>query len=239
MQACFWKACSEMSNARPVGCERRQLAIPVLGGNPHEVKTHSMLALGLVARNPHLYDQVPAKITQGLKGEKARIVAIHGRSISGDKFLWGDIAEQIGKGQAFSKFWINGPDAPRESDWIALIGDEPTLILLDELPPYFDYAITRAVGGGNLAQVATFALSTLFSAALKLPRLCIVVSNLSGTYEGASKDLRRAIKNVEQEARRQAKPITPVELGGDEIYQILKKRLFETLPRDRDIEDVV
>jgi hypothetical protein len=27
MQACFWKACLEMSNARSVGCARRQLAI--------------------------------------------------------------------------------------------------------------------------------------------------------------------------------------------------------------------
>ena len=113
------------------------------------------------------------------------------------------------------------------------------MILLDELPPYFDNAMTRSVGAGTLAQVATAALSNLFSAALKLPQLCIVVSNLSGTYEGASKDLRRAIKNVEQEARRQAKPITPVELGGDEIYQILKKRLFEQLPGERDVEDVV
>src|ERR1019366_7996425 len=33
MEACFWKACLEMSNARPVGCARRRLAIPVLGGN--------------------------------------------------------------------------------------------------------------------------------------------------------------------------------------------------------------
>jgi hypothetical protein len=33
MQACFWKVCSEMSDAKPVGCARRQLAILALGGN--------------------------------------------------------------------------------------------------------------------------------------------------------------------------------------------------------------
>jgi hypothetical protein len=33
MQACFGKGCSEMSNAKPVGCARRQLAILALGGN--------------------------------------------------------------------------------------------------------------------------------------------------------------------------------------------------------------
>ena len=66
------------------------------------------------------------------------------------------------------------------------------MILLDELPPYFDYAITRVVGGATLAQVTTYALSNLLSASLKLRRCCIVISNLSGTYEGASRDLSKA-----------------------------------------------
>src|SRR5258708_39731983 len=32
-QACFWKVCLEMSNAKRVGCAQRQLAILALGGN--------------------------------------------------------------------------------------------------------------------------------------------------------------------------------------------------------------
>jgi len=201
-------------------------------------KTHTMIAFGLVARDESLRATVVPEMASAAPFGKAQVVAFTGRRYP-DHFVWGEIAAQLGKPEAFRKYWQNGPAAPDEQAWIDLIGDEPTLILLDELPPYFDYAITRPVGGGTLAQVATAALSNLFAAALKLPRVCIVVSNLSGTYEGASKDLRRAIKNVEQEARRQAKPITPVELGGDEIYQILKKRLFEKLPSERDIEDVV
>ena len=82
--------------------------------------------------------------------------------------------------------------------------------------PYFDYAITRAVGGGTLAQVATFALSNLLSAALKLKRCCIVISNLAGTYAGATKQLSQAIYNMQQEANRQAKAIVPVELASQE-----------------------
>jgi Protein of unknown function (DUF499) len=198
-------------------------------------KTHTMIAFGLVARDPVLRAGVVPDLAAAAPFQKARLVAFSGRRTP-DHFLWGEIAAQLGKAEAFRKYWQNVPSAPDEQAWLDLIGEEPTVVLLDELPPYFDYAVTRPVGGGNLAQVATFALSTLFSAALKLPRLCIVIANLSGTYEGASKELRRAIRNVEQEARRQAKPITPVELGGDEIYQILKKRLFEKLPGDRDIE---
>ncbi len=155
-----------------------------------------------------------------------------------DTFLWGEIAIQLRKESAFSKFWKDGPKAPSEKDWIALIGDEPTLILLDELSPYFDYAVTRTVGAGTLAQVTTFALSNLLSASLKLNRCCIVISNLSGSYEGASKELQKAIRNFEQEANRQARAITPVDLASQEIYDILRKRLFKSLPNKSVIDAV-
>lgn len=181
---------------------------------------------------------MPTKITEGLPGEKAKVVAIHGRAISGDKFMWGDIASQLGKGDTFSKFWINGPDAPRENDWIALIGDEPTLILLDELPPYFDFAQTKTVGGGTLANVTTYALSNLLSAAMKLPKTAIVISNLVGSYQGATKDLTKAISNLAEETKRQARSITPVDLNTNEIYDILRKRMFTKLPDQAGIEKI-
>jgi len=200
-------------------------------------KTHTLVAFGIVARHPSLRARIVPTVAAAAPFDRARVVAFSGRKHP-EHYFWGEIAEQLGKGSEFHKFWKDIPGAPDEDDWIKLIGDEPTLILLDEMPPWFDYAVTRPVGGGTLAQVATAAFSNLLTAALKLPRLCLVVSNLSGTYQDASKELRRAIRNVENEARRQAKPITPVELGGDEIYQILKKRLFAKLPSDDDIETV-
>ena len=74
---------------------------------------------------------------------------MNGRFGFEETFLWGEIANQLGKGAQFSKFWRDGAKAPSEKDWIDLIGDDPTLILLDELPPYFDYAVTRIVGNGQ------------------------------------------------------------------------------------------
>ena len=201
-------------------------------------KTHSMLALGLLARNPSFRNQVPPDITDGLPLDKAKVIAINGRSVSRDTFLWGDIAAQVGKADLFAKFWKNGADAPSESDWLELFGDKPTLLLLDELPPYFDYAITRPVGGGTLANVTNYALSNLISASLKQKRLCIVISNLAGSYQGASKDLSKAVGNFRQETNRQARAITPVELASNEIYQILRKRLFKTIGSEAIIEAV-
>lgn len=150
-----------------------------------------------------------------------------GRSIDKNRFLWGEIARQLGKEEDWREFWINGAVAPSEDDWRKLFGDRPVLLLLDELPPYFDYAQTRPAGAGTLAQVTTYALSNMLSAALKCPKVCIVLSNLSGSYENASRDLHKAIGNFVQVAGRQAKGITPVELGSSEIYEILRKRLFK------------
>lgn len=200
-------------------------------------KTHTMVAFGLLAKHPTLRTQVVPEPAKRCSFGSARIVTFSGRNYP-EHFIWGEIASQLDKGAEFERYWKNGAVAPDENAWAKLLGDEPTLILLDELPPYLENAITRVVGGGTLAQVATAALSNLLAAALKLPRVCIVMSNLSGSYERSAADLHRVIRTLESEARRQAKPITPVELGSDEIYQILKKRLFEKLPGTADIETV-
>lgn len=207
-------------------------------------KTHSMLALGYLAANPELAGLVPAPITEGFSLDTARVVAISGRSISRERHLWGDIAQQLGEPERFLDFYKGVPQAPNERDWIDLIGDKPTLILLDELPPFFRYAITQTVGGGTLADVAVNAVSNLLSAALKkeCSRLCIVISNLSGSYEGATKEISgmvaRATRDLQSEAGRQAKGITPVELGSDEIYHILRTRLLSK-PADSAVVDTV
>jgi hypothetical protein len=201
-------------------------------------KTHSMIALGLLARHGSLRAAVVPEIARDAAFGAAKLVAINGRSKFHETFLWGEIAIQLGKAAEFSRFWRETPKAPSETDWTLLIGDEPTLILLDELPPYFDYAITQPAGGGTLAQVTTYALSNLLSAALKLKRCCIIISNLSGSYDGASQQLHRAIHNFEQEANRQARAVTPVDLASGEIYDILRKRLFKRLPSRPVVESI-
>ena len=200
-------------------------------------KTHSMLALGYLAANPSIASQINAKITEGFKPVEAKVVVVSGRNIPHDKFLWGSVAEQLGKLDQFSEFFANGAKFPNEQDWIDLIGGEPVLMLFDELPPYLEAAVTRPVGGGTLGDVTSQALANLFSAATKVPQLCIVLSTLVGQYK-ASSDLGKIIQQITNEARRQAKPITPVELGSDEIYSILRKRLLVSNP-DPAVVDAV
>jgi len=163
-------------------------------------KTNLMVALGQLARDSLLRTKVVPEIARDAAFGDTRLVAVEGRSGFEEMFVWGEIAKQLGKGAQFSKFWRDGAKAPSEKDWTDLIGDDPTLILLDELPPYFDYAVTRIVGNGNLAQVTTYALSNLLSASLKLKRCCIVISNLSGSYSCRTAG-SRAVRSAPANAR--------------------------------------
>lgn len=201
-------------------------------------KTHLMNALGLLARHPELRTEVlPPDLADRLDFGPARIAAVNGRN-DPDHFIWGEIATQLGQADLIRPYWIDGPRGVDEHKWLEILGDQPTLILLDEIPPYLLNASTRAVGKGSLADLVTYSLGTLLSAAIKCPRCCVVISNLSGSYETQSRDLGRLLSNLQQETRRQAQIITPVQLAGNEIHAILKKRLFTRLPDQRLIDAV-
>ena len=201
-------------------------------------KTHMMIALGLLARHPHLRPEVlPEDLSGRIDSGQARIAAFNGRN-NPDNYIWGEIASQLGAEDAIKSHWVNGPKALDQRKWKEIIGDKPTLILLDELPPYLDNASTQVFGQGTLANMVVYSLSSLMSAALELPNCAIVIANLSGSYGVQTKALREAISNLQQETRRQAMTITPVQLAGNEIYEILKKRLIDDLPDERVIADV-
>lgn len=201
-------------------------------------KTHMMIALGLLARHPHLRNTILSEdLMSRADFGQARIAAFNGRN-NPDNFIWGEIATQLGEAEAIKPYWANGPKAVDQRQWKEIIGDQPTLILLDELPPYLDNASTQVFGQGTLANMAVYSLSSLMSAALELPNCAIVIANLSGSYKAQTKALADAISNLQQETRRQAMTITPVQLAGNEIYEILKKRLIDDLPDERVISEV-
>ncbi len=200
-------------------------------------KTHLMIALGLLARHPERRREIVPELAQRSAFGSAGLAAFNGRN-NPDRFIWGEIAEQLGKGEEFRRFWIDGPKAVDEQAWKHLIGDHPTLILLDELPPYLAMANARPAGAGTLADIVTYSLGTLLTAAMQLPRCCVVIANLSGSYERQNREISRIVHDLQQETRRQARAITPVQLASDEIYQILKKRLFDQMADEQEIEEV-
>lgn len=151
-------------------------------------KTHNMIALGLLARFPELKDQLPDTITAGMSDEPALIATVNGRDVR--NFIWGDIAEQLGRAEEFRDHWVNGPKEMSEGDWVRLIGDRPTLIMLDELPPYLAMAHTKTIGQGTLLDLLKYSIANLFSAAMKLKRCVVVVASGPGRTGGAGADAR-------------------------------------------------
>jgi predicted AAA+ superfamily ATPase len=201
-------------------------------------KTHLLVGFGLLAKHPGLR----RAHCSGRPGAEAfgvaRIAAFNGRN-NPDHFFWGEIANQLGKGDQFRSFWTGGPKAPDERDWLQLFeGDEPVLILLDEMPPYFHYLDTQKVGNGTVADIATRAFANLLTAAGKKKNVCVVVSDLAAAYETGGKLIHRALEDARAELGRQERSITPVDLAANEIYDILRKRLFTALPDKSEIEDI-
>lgn len=168
----------------------------------------------------------------------ADIAAFNGRN-NPDHFFWGEIAKQLNKGDQFKSFWTSGPKAPDERDWLKLFDSEkPILILLDEMPPYFHYLDTQKVGNGTVADIATRAFANLLTAAGKKKNVCVVVSDLAAAYDSGARLINRALEDARSELGRQERSITPVDLAANEIYDILRKRLFKELPTKAEIGDI-
>lgn len=201
-------------------------------------KTHNMIALGLLAKHPELREDVLASSYDPNLGS-VRVAAFTGRESDAPLGIWGSIAEQIGKKEKFSDYY-RPLSAPGQTAWVELLKGEPLLILLDELPPYFDHARAQEIGNADLATVTTTALSNLLVAANRpeLENVCIVISDLTATYGEGSEKVAEALHNLENEASRSAMQLEPVRQNTNEVYHILRKQIFESLPEEEDIQEV-
>lgn len=201
-------------------------------------KTHLLVGFGLLAKHPSLRKSHCAGMPNATAFGAASIAAFNGRN-NPDHFFWGEIANQLSKGDQFKAFWNSGPKAPDEKDWLKLFeGGDPVLILLDEMPPYFHYLDTQKVGNGTVADIATRAFANLLTAAGKKKNVCVVVSDLAASYDTGTRLITKALDDARSELGRQERNITPVDLAANEIYDILRKRLFTSLPDQAEINDI-
>jgi len=206
-------------------------------------KTHSMIGLGLLARDPELRHRVLADKDPAPRLGRCRVVGFNGRNSDAPGGIWGSIAEQLGKAELFAQYVSPMLKAPGPEAWRQLLGGDPLVLFLDELPPYLENCVAIPVGGANLGVVTTTALANLFNAVSEMDNVCLVLSDLAGTnYSVGQSNLQAAydhsVKNTTSEARRVAVPITPVNPNGDELYHILRKRLFDQVAPQAEIDRV-
>ncbi|MGA8164323.1 MAG: DUF499 domain-containing protein, partial [Waddliaceae bacterium] len=200
-------------------------------------KTHNMIALGLLARHPEFRSQV---MNKDYDAGKIKVIGFTGRESSAEYGIWGSLAEQLGKEEVL-KHCYSPLKAPGLNDWINLLKGGPILILLDELPPYLQQAMTHEAGRGTLADITTAALSNMLIAVSKeeLSNVCVVLSDLNATnYSEGSELINKALEDLRKEAEKLTIRIEPVKTQGDEFYHILRTRLFESLPEESVIEEV-
>ena len=203
-------------------------------------KTHNLLAAGLLAKHPVLRQPVMGRFyTPDPKLGPVKVVAFSGRESDAPLGIWGAIAAQLGKTDHFKDHYAPFR-TPGQSAWSNLFGGEAVLVLLDELPPYMENARAIAIGDSNLAHVTATALSNLLVAINRggCERVCLVITDLTGSYEAGSGQIGAVLADLEQETHRTAMSLEPVRMGSDELVHILRTRLFEKLPRENEIDDV-
>jgi hypothetical protein len=206
-------------------------------------KTHSMIALGLLAQEPDLRNAVLGDKDPAPRLGPCRVVGFNGRNSDAPGGIWGSLAEQLGKANPFSEYVSPLLRAPGPEAWRQMLGHEPLIIFLDEIPPYLDAVIATPVGSSDLSRVTTTALANLFVAVADMANVCLVLSDLAGNnYRVGQANLENALlsafKDISDEAQRHAVPITPVNPNGDELYHILRKRLFERVATEAEVKNV-
>ena len=201
-------------------------------------KTHSLIAFGLLVSDPALRREVVPNIAAGGAFGAAKVVIFDGHQ-NPENLLWGYIADQLGRGDTMAPFWRNGARTPGVDEWVKVLGTEPVLVLLDELPSYLQMAQGEPVGSTTLGELTIGALERLFNALPRCPRACVVVTNLKDDiyFEGSSQ-LRTLNENLTKHYDKHAQAITPVQQNSGEVYEIVRKRLFDGLPSRQRIDEV-
>ncbi|MBO9360442.1 MAG: ATP-binding protein, partial [Thermomicrobium sp.] len=203
-------------------------------------KTHNLLALGLLAKYPKWREPVMGSFYRPGPLGSVRVVAFSGRKTNTPYGIWGEIAERLNRREVLRDFY-SPLRAPGVENWVELLRGDPVLLLLDELPPYFQAARAIQVGQTTLDHLTTVALANLLVAVAsgKLPNVCVVLTDLRAqAYEAGSTAISEALRNLELEANRTATRIDPVRLNTAELYAILRQRLFKALPADAEITEV-
>ncbi len=159
-----------------------QLRTPFGGG-----KTHTLLSLYHLARSRHLLGDIPGLSDLPDPGQ-VRLAVISGVDIgaadtsnphtSHRRTLWGELAWQIGGPEGYGQ--VAEQDrlgvAPGGDVLARLIGDAPTLLLLDEVLLYVENAMGVVVGESTLGRQTIAFLQRLTEVVAASPRAAMVYS---------------------------------------------------------------
>ena len=213
-------------------------------------KTHTILLLYHVFKNrgvgtDFIRETRLSEETEVTEVPRCRVLAIDCKRVVKNT-IWGEIAQGLGRYDVFEEE-DRSIKPVKDVGKLRSLLDEPTLILLDELPHHLLQAEAIKVGDTNLCNLSIAFILTLISA-VSSTRDSMLVITLTGKqklYEEYRKRLKQkidelAVEKVNAMAReslsRQAKYLVPMEK--EEVAQALKKRLIKSI-KDQYKEEVV
>jgi predicted AAA+ superfamily ATPase len=176
----------------------------------NEVKLENIPEISMVAIDSH-------NISSVKKGADART-------------LWGEIGKQLGCYDLVESFdkELKRPDASTLTKMINSTG-KPVLIMIDELVNHLKDAKAEKVGDTNLAEVTVSFFHTMTDVIVNSKNAMFIVT-LPGTesaYRKEAEMLEEYKKMVKELGSREASFTVPMEKS--EIYEVIKKRLFEKI----------
>ncbi|MEU5435433.1 DUF499 domain-containing protein [Streptomyces sp. NPDC020719] len=212
-----------------VGSHVLQLRTPFGGG-----KTHSLVALLHLVRDRAASVAACSDLNDVADPGDVRVAVLSGEELDAltpmkatgieTHTLWGELAAQLGRYELVERHDLTGA-APGGDVLRQVIGDSPTLILLDEVLIYVEKAMVVAKGESNAGRQAMLFLQSLTEVVSAQPKAAMVYSLQASVgeavgAEGLLSDLDKLVARVDSKRE-------PV--AGDEVLRVVQRRLFAEL----------
>lgn len=242
------RAFGRISGAKAEGAEHGVIrSATSFGGG----KTHSLMAVYHLAKGAQP-PNVAEFVDPVLVPKKCQIAAVvadtldpeNGLETNGIRTwtLWGEIAAQLGPAAyAHLRASDEGRTAPGKATWEAIVGNEPTIFVIDEIAHH----LRQLTSSGNpdvrrMAQAIPPFLKSLFELAAGNPRVVVIITlatqadaygreteELTELLNEAEGEFRSALADTQSLLARTVSVIKPAEDA--EIVEILKRRLFASI----------
>ena len=154
--------------------------------------------------------------------------------------LWGELAWQLGGKEGYER--VKNADiqliAPTAKDIKPVIeGASPALILIDELADYCNKASGKVVGSGTLFTQTNSFIQTLTEVVSSIPKTVLICTLPASAREVASSEIGQEIlSSLETRVVRVGSSVKPVD--DEEIYEVVRRRLFDRMADETVIEKV-
>lgn len=219
-------------------------------------KTHSLISLYHVVKDSRTFKDLAAARTildaeDMPQFDNARVAVFTQNTVSvvdGHQVedgiithtLWGELAWQLGGREGYER--VKNADvqliAPTAQDIKPVIeGASPALILIDELADYCNKASGKIVGSGTLFTQTNSFIQTLTEVVSSIPKTVLICTLPASAREVASSEIGQEIlSSLETRVVRVGSSVKPVD--DEEIYEVVRRRLFDRMADETVIEKV-